>query len=75
MLVSVIAFNADAVQALLALQRGDSCAIAGRAKLTSWTGQDGAEKHGLSVTADRVLTVYQAGKQRKQARDLEVEPA
>ncbi len=35
-LVSVIAFNADAVAALLALSRGDSCAIAGRAKLTSW---------------------------------------
>ena len=35
-LVSVIAFAPDAVAALLALQRGDSCAIAGRAKLTSW---------------------------------------
>lgn len=70
LLVSVIAFNADAVQALLALQRGDSCSIAGRGKLTSWT-KDGEEKHGLSVVADKVLTVYAAGKQRKAARETE----
>ena len=70
MLVSAIAFNADAVAALLALQRGDSCAIAGRAKLSTWE-KDGEQKHGLSVTADRVLTVYQAGKARKAARDAE----
>ena len=66
MLVSVIAFNADAVQALLGLQRGDSCAIAGRAKLTSWE-KDGEQRHGLSVTADQVLTIYQIEKRRKRA--------
>ena len=71
MLVSVIAFSADAVAAILALQRGDSCAIAGRGKLSQWTGQDGSEKHGLSVTADKVLTVYAAGKLRKGAREAE----
>ena len=70
MLVSIIVFNADAVAAILALQRGDSCAIAGRAKLTSWT-KDGEEKHGLSVVADRVLSVYAAGKARKAAREIE----
>lgn len=74
MLVSVIAFNADAVAAILALQRGDSCAIAGRAKLTSW-GKDGEQRHGVSVTADRVLTVYAAGKARKAARESEDVPA
>jgi single-stranded DNA-binding protein len=70
MLISVIAFNVDAVVAILALTKGDSCAIAGRGKLTSWT-KDGEEKHGLSVTADKVLTVYQAGKVRKAAREAE----
>jgi len=74
MLVSVIAFAADAVAALLALQRGDSVAIAGRAKLTSWE-KAGEQKHGLSVVADRVLTVYAAGKQRKAARETEEAPA
>lgn len=69
-LVSIIAFASDAVQAILALQRGDSCSIAGRAKLTSWT-KDGEEKHGLSVVADRVLSAYAAGKARKAARESE----
>jgi len=58
------------VAALLALQRGDSVAIAGRAKLSS-REKDGEQRHGLSVTADRVLTVYAAGKTRKAARELE----
>ena len=69
-LISVIAFAGDAVQAILALQRGDSVAIAGRGKLTSWQ-KDGTDHHGLSVVADRVLTAYAAGKQRKVARDIE----
>ncbi len=37
MTVSAIAFNADAMAAFLALSKGDACAIAGRAKLTTWT--------------------------------------
>ena len=73
-LVSIIVFNADAVAAILALTKGDSCAIAGRAKLTSWA-KDGEQRHGLSVTADRVLTVYAAGKARKAAQDADGVPA
>lgn len=69
--VSLIAFEAQAVEALLALAKGDSVAVAGRAKLSEWTGKDGAEKRGLSVVADRVLTAYQAGKLRKSAREAE----
>ena len=68
LLVSVIAFAPDAVAAILTLSRGDSVAIAGRAKLSEWT-KDGEVRHGLSVTADRVLTAYQAGKKRKGARE------
>lgn len=70
MLVSIIAFAADAVTAILALQRGDSVAIAGRAGLTSWE-KDGEQRHGLSVVADKVLTAYAAGKARKAARESE----
>jgi single-stranded DNA-binding protein len=62
------------VAALLALSKGDSCAIAGRGKLSEWT-KDGEQKHGLSVIADKVLTVYQAGKLRGQARDAELSSA
>ena len=68
LLVSVIAFAPYAVAAILALSRGDSAAIAGRAKLSEWT-KDGEVRHGLSVTADRVLTAYQAGRARKSARE------
>ena len=71
MLVSAIAFAPDAVAALLALTKGDAIAIAGRAKLTSWE-KNGEEKHGLSVVVDKVLTVYQIEKKRRQAvRELE----
>lgn len=66
MMVSVITFAAEAVAALLALAKGDSCAIAGRAKLNSWE-KDGEQKHGLSVVAERVMTAYQLDKQRKRA--------
>jgi len=69
-LISVIAFNAAAVAARLALRRGDSVAVAGRGKLTS-REKDGEEKHGLSVVADRVLSAYAAGKVRKAAREAE----
>ena len=63
-----------AVTAIVALQRGDSCAIAGRAKLTSWE-KDGEKRYGLSVTADKLLTVYAAGKARKAVREAEEVPA
>ncbi len=74
MLASVITFDSGAVAALLALSKGDALAIAGRAKLSEWT-KDGEQKHGLSVIADKVLTVYQAGKLREQARGAEVSSA
>jgi single-stranded DNA-binding protein len=71
-LCSLIAFAPDAVDALVALGKGDALAIAGRAKLSNWIGKDGNEAHGLSVVADKVLTVYAAAKTRKAARDSEV---
>ena len=70
MLVSVIAFAADAVPAIPALTKGDSCSIAGRAKLPSWE-KDGEQKHGFCVVADKVLTVYQSEKKRRQASQPE----
>ncbi len=70
MLASLICFNADAVQALLALSKGDACAIAGRGKLNTWE-KDNEQRYGLSVVADRVLTAYQVGKARKSTREAE----
>lgn len=65
-LVSVIAFG-EAAAALAALGKGDSAAVTGRAKVSTWTGKDGALRSGLSITADAVLTAYQV-RQRRAAR-------
>lgn len=74
LIASLICFDEHAVTALIALTKGDSCAIVGRAKLSTWE-KNGEQRHGLSVTVDRVLTVYAAGKARKAARDAEEEDA
>lgn len=65
LLASCIAFRPEAVAALLALDKGDAVALAGKAKLSSWTAGDGTLKHGLNVTADQVLTVYNIRRKRE----------
>lgn len=74
LIASLICFDEHAVTALLALAKGDACAVAGRAKLSTWE-KDGQQRHGLSVTVDRVLTAYHAGKMRKAVREDEEQPA
>lgn len=63
-LASVIAFD-QAAEQLGALSKGDTVAISGKAKLSTWTGRDGAFKAGLSVTAESVLTVYHLRRKRQ----------
>ena len=63
-LVSVMAFGSAAEQ-LGALAKGDTVAVSGRAKVSTWTGRDGSAKAGLNVTADVVLTAYQLKQKRK----------
>lgn len=69
-LTSVIAFGEVAEQ-LAALSKGESASVAGRAKLSSWTGRDGTQRAGLSITADALLSVHHARKRRRamQAED------
>jgi single-stranded DNA-binding protein len=67
MLLSLIAFDREAVEALLRLHKGDPVSVAGMGKLTQWTGKDGVEKHGLSVTAQAVLSIYQTAKRKREA--------
>lgn len=66
-LVSLIAFSSTSAEALLAHAKGDSLAVTGRAKLTSWA-KDGEQRHGLSVTVEGVLSPYQLEKRRSRAR-------
>jgi single-stranded DNA-binding protein len=63
-LVSVIAFGSVAEQ-LGSLAKGDTVAVNGRAKASTWTGRDGSAKAGLNVTADSLLTAYQLKHKRK----------
>jgi single-stranded DNA-binding protein len=71
-LLSVIGFDPDACGGLLNLSKGDSCSITGRAKLTTWTGKDGEQRHGLAVVAERVMSAYEVNKRRiVTARDPE----
>lgn len=68
LLASCIAFSRTAVDALLALDKGDAVAVAGKAKLSSWTGSDGTQKHGLNVTVEQVLTAYHVRRKRNAAQ-------
>lgn len=75
-LVSAIAFG-PAAEALGALAVGDDVSIAGAARLSIWI-KDGEERHGLAVTAHRVLSAYQRRKtQRASSTDenTEAQPA
>ena len=67
-LVSLIAFAADVVTALMALRKGDAASVSGMAKLTSWAGRDGETNHGLSVGVEGVLSAYAVGKRRRQTK-------
>jgi single-stranded DNA-binding protein len=70
MLLSIITFNDTAVAALLALKKGDGLAVTGRAKLTSWE-KNGEQRHGLSIVAEQIMTVYQHDMRRKRSQEQE----
>jgi single-stranded DNA-binding protein len=70
-LASLIAFSTAAVEQLLAHAKGDTVAVAGRAKLSTWQGKDGAEVHGLNIVVDKVLSAYMLDKKRTQAQATE----
>lgn len=46
------------------LTKGDRVYIEGSIKLDAWRGQDGVERHGLSVAAFRVEQTHQIGRNR-----------
>lgn len=62
-LCSVIAFGTAGEQ-LAALAKGDTLAIAGRAKPKAWTDREGSLKAGLDVVAEQVLTAYHLRRKR-----------
>jgi single-stranded DNA-binding protein len=58
-LISLVAFGTTA-ETLLSHKQAATLAVAGRARLSSWTGKDGAEHHGLSVVVDQIASASAA---------------
>ena len=63
--VHVIAFSSDAKAALLALQDGDSAALAGELKVSVYTDKNADARPSLDLTAHAVLTEYHVQRKRK----------
>ncbi|MBR8224469.1 single-stranded DNA-binding protein [Burkholderia ambifaria] len=62
--VNVIAFADDAQSALLALNDGDSVALAGSLTPKVWTDKHGDVKPALDMVAHAVLTAYHVKRKR-----------
>ncbi|WP_423392023.1 single-stranded DNA-binding protein [Burkholderia sp. LMG 21824] len=62
--VNVIVFSDDAKAALLALDDGDSVALAGTLTPKVWTDRNGEAKPVLDMVAHVVLTAYQVKRKR-----------
>jgi single-stranded DNA-binding protein len=63
--VNVMAFGNTACAALLALEAGDSLALAGTLRPGAWTDREGNARPSLDVVAAQVLTVYGLKKRRE----------
>lgn len=61
--VNVIAFAPQACSALLALDDGDTVALAGGLTPKVWSDKQGATRPALDMVAARVLTAYPVGEQ------------
>lgn len=68
-LIGVAVFSESAAAKLLALRKGDSIAATGVLELNVWTDREGRERRDWRLTANQVLTTYEAGKRRKAAQD------
>jgi single-stranded DNA-binding protein len=75
--VNVIAFDDKAKAALLALDDGDSVALAGALSPKVWTDKHGDSKPALDMVAHAVLTAYHVQRKRKavQGGGRESEPS
>jgi single-strand DNA-binding protein len=61
--VSVAVFG-KAAETAADLKKGDRVYVEGSIKLDSWRGNDGIERHGLSVAAFRCEQTHQIGRNR-----------
>jgi single-stranded DNA-binding protein len=65
-----VAVFGKAAEAAAELRKGDRIYCEGTLKLDSWTGRDGAERHGLSVASFKCDRTHRIGRNRpKRERD------
>ena len=62
---TVFAFRSEAQAALLALDKGDAVAVAGRGKVSVYQPAQGEPRPNLSITADVVTTAYHVRRKRQ----------
>jgi single-stranded DNA-binding protein len=63
--ISVVAFSDSAKAGLLALDDGDSCALAGPLKIGTFEARDGSVKPSVSLVAHAVLSQYHVQRKRR----------
>jgi len=63
--INVITFSESAGAALLALEDGDTAALAGELKVSTFTPKDGAARPSIDLTAHAVLTEYHVQRKRR----------
>ncbi|AJZ74807.1 single-stranded DNA-binding protein [Pandoraea apista] len=66
--VNVIAFSETAINALLALEDGDSVSISGSLTPKVWTDRNGETHPALDMVATLVMTAYQVKHKRATTR-------
>jgi len=69
--VNVCAFSESACAALLALDVGDSVALAGSMTPKAWTDREGNTRPSVDMVATQVLTLYGLKKRRAAATPAE----
>ncbi len=67
--VSVIAFDEATVTGLLALDAGDSVALAGEFTPKVWTDNEGDARASADMKAHALLTPYHVSRKRKAVQD------
>jgi single-stranded DNA-binding protein len=71
--VSVIAFSASAVQALLTLDDGDSVALAGELTPKAWIDKNGEPRPQLDMLCHAVLSPYHVKRKREAIKPANAE--
>ena len=63
--VSVAVFG-QAAEVAAKLKKGDRCYVEGSIKIDIWTGNDGTERHGLSVASFKIERTHNIGRNRQE---------